>query len=147
MGHMRRLRSVGIIQGYLIAALLLHLAFVVVRMPRVAWHKRAQRIELYRAKGAARYHLERNYPREASIIEWLVANTSPSSVILYRGPQKGVVEFLPALLFPRLIVRQPVGLIPEMIAGRKPARGKLERAGEGIIVLVADGNGFKLETL
>ena len=95
----------------------------------------------------ARYHLERSYPREAKIIEWLAENTKPSSVIFYRGPQKGVVEFLPALLFPRLIVRQPEGLIPEKIAGRMVARGKLERAGVGIFVLVTDGSGFKLETL
>ena len=141
------LRSAMSVRRCLVAALLIHLVFVVVRMPRVAWQKRAEQIESYRVKGGARFHLEKEYPQEARMIAWLAANTSPNSVILYRGPQKGVLEFVPALLFPRLIVRQPEGAIPKTISDRELARGQYESSGEGIFVLVADGSGCKLETL
>jgi hypothetical protein len=125
---------------------LAHLALVVVRIPRSVVGKRIDEVSRYREVGAARYHLEDSGYGGAEWVEWIVDNVPADAVVLYRGDQKGAFEFVPSLLYPRLV--WSAGAVSDearTLAGRPIARGEVPGKGVGTLVLVGLGDRIGLE--
>lgn len=127
-------------------ALLAHCAIGIVRLPGVGFARRWHDIAEFRARGAAGYFLDGTPFRGADVVQWLLANVPPDGAVVCRGDSKGVLEFLPGLLAPRLVVREhlvPDGtrdLAGRALGGAVGADGRWQR-----IVVVADGNELRLE--
>jgi len=100
---MKRLRPTW--TTLLLALLAAHVLLGAARLPGKVWARRLGDIAAYRDLGAARYFLDDGHLHGAGAIEWLLANTPPDAVVLWRGDSKGALEFAPALLAPRLVVR------------------------------------------
>lgn len=125
-----------------------HLAIGIGRMPSRVIGRRLDEIEQYREMGAARYLLENAKIQGADELEWVLANTDENSVILWRWPSDGALEFAAALLIPRLVVDErkvPVGATS--FAGRDIATGTTPSGERGLITLHGtDTEGLRLTT-
>jgi len=132
----------------LLALLLAHLAIGVGRYPTRVIGRRLAEIELYEQKGGARFLLEDAKIPGAEQLEWLLANTDKDSVILWRWPSDGALEFAAALLAPRLVVDErkvPPGA--STFAGRTIASGTTPSGERGLITLQGtEGKGLLLTT-
>lgn len=130
----------------LFVVLLAHVAVGVVRLPGVGFVRRWQDVDDFRARGAAGYFLDGTPYRGADVVQWIVANVPPDGVVVCRGDSKGVLEFVPGLIAPRLLVREhlaaPTGRQHggRNIAGQRGADGSWRR-----LVVVADGDELRLE--
>lgn len=132
----------------LLALLLAHLAIGVGRYPTRVIGRRLAEIEHYEQKGGARFLLEDAKIAGAKQLEWLLANTNENSVILWRWPSDGALEFAAALLAPRLIVDErkvPAGA--STFAGRTIAAGTTPSGERGLITLQGtETKGLRLTT-
>ncbi len=120
----------------LLLLLLAHLALGVARLPGKVWSRRCAEIEGYRQQGAARYLLGSARLDGAAAIEWLCANVPPDAAVQWRLPADGALEFVAALIAPRLCVDErhvPAGA--ESYAGRPLARGTIPGGATGAIVV------------
>ncbi|HEB53233.1 MAG TPA: hypothetical protein ENI87_08270 [bacterium] len=81
-----------------------HLLLGIARLPGRVWQRRVAEVRAYREAGAARFLLERAKLDGADEIEWLLANVPADHVVLWRWPADGALEFVAALLAPRLVV-------------------------------------------
>ncbi len=118
-------------------ALFVNLAYVAARVPHSVVVKRATEIGQYRSVGGPRFHLDNKFRSGARWVEWILAHVPEDAVVLFRGEQRGALEFVPALVFPRLLVAAagvPAG--QDSFAGRSIARGQIDGLGEGQLVLV-----------
>lgn len=80
-----------------------HLLLGLVRIPHAVFGKRAAEAALYQRVGRVRYLLDNRYHKGFEAVEWLLRNTPPDSVILWRGEPKGSFELVADLVFPRLL--------------------------------------------
>lgn len=132
----------------LLVLLLAHLAIGVGRMPSRVIGRRLDEIDLYEQKGAARFLLEDAKIEGAEQLEWLLANTAEDSVVLWRWPADGALEFAAAVLAPRLVVdERKVEPGSTRFAGRTIAAGTVPSGERGLIVLQGtDHQGLRLTT-
>lgn len=130
----------------LLALLFLHLAIGIGRLPGKVWARRLHEIEQYRQQGAARFLLDSAQLGGTDVLEWLLANTADDSVVLWRWPADGALEFAAALLAPRLVVDDrevPGGATT--FAGRQIASGTVPSGERGLITIQGtDDGGLRL---
>jgi hypothetical protein len=88
----------------LLLAFLAHLGIVVARIPHAVIAKRIQEVNGFRSRGAVRHHLDNRWRSGARAIEWIHHHVALDEVVLYSGERKGAMEFVPPLIFPRLLV-------------------------------------------
>ncbi|MFK7739535.1 MAG: hypothetical protein AB8H80_04360 [Planctomycetota bacterium] len=147
--HGRRRPRIGTV---LLAVLLAHIALGVARIPGKVYGRRMDDIASYKRQGAARFLLTSAKLEGAEVYEWLLANTAVDSVLLWRWPNQGALEFASTLLAPRLVVdERQVAADAMQFAGRKIARAALDgapaNAAKGQLVLQGtDGGGLVLTT-
>lgn len=133
-------------RSLLLVAVSLHVAIVVARVPGSVVLKRLAEIDAYRAAGPVRFHLDNALHQGADGIEWLLANTPEDAVVLFHGERHGALEFVPGLLYPRLMLDfHAVRRGQETALGRPIARGTLPGKGSGRIVVVGHGDRVELE--
>lgn len=141
-------KAVGKAGIALLVLLAVHLAIGIGRIPNRVIGRRVDDIQNYRVKGAARFLLEDAKLEGASQLDWVLANTDEFSVILWRWPCVGALEFAASLLTPRLIVDErdvPVGATT--FAGRDIAIGTTPSGEHGLITLLGtDTAGLRLTT-
>lgn len=139
-------RRLGPWRVALLALLSLHVGLGLLRLPGKVWTRRVEEVADYRAKGAARFLLDSAQLGGAAELEWLLANTEPDRVILWRWPADGALEFTGALLAPRLVVdERAVPADAATFAGRRIATGTLPSGEHGqIIVQGTDDGGLRL---
>lgn len=120
--------------GLLLAA---HLAILVGRAPRGAFHKRIVEVSRFQELGAARFHLDDEHLFGGRHVEWIQAHVPDRAALLWAGDHRGALEFVPALVFPRLLC--DARAVPEGahdVAGRPLARGTLPDGRTGEVVVV-----------
>ena len=113
-----------------------HLAIGIARMPSRVIARRLDEIEQYQQVGAARFLTTSAKLHGADELEWVLNNTPPDCVVLWRWPAKGALEFAAALLAPRLIVdsrKVPQGAT--QFAGRPIAVGTTPLGEHGLITM------------
>lgn len=118
-----------------------HLAIGIARIPGRVIGRRLDEIKLYEDKGAARFLIEDAKIQGTDELEWVLANTDKRSVILWRWPCDGSLEFAAALLAPRLVVDErhvPPGAVK--FAGRIIATGTTPSGEHGLITLEGTEN-------
>jgi hypothetical protein len=89
-----------------------HLVLAGLRVLPKHWNKRAEEIQRYQTEGRYSFYFREFANEDGQIFAWLAANTPLDGVLLWRGEWRGVLEFAPALLWPRLLVAEsavPVG--------------------------------------
>lgn len=126
--------------------LLAHVGLGIARLPGVVFARRWHDVAEFEARGAAGYFLDGSPFRGADVVQQLCDEVPPDGAVVCRGDSKGVLEFVPGLLAPRLLVREH--LVPptarahagRALAGRVGADGSWRR-----LVLVADGDTLRLE--
>jgi hypothetical protein len=126
----------------LAGALLLHVAWGVVRLPKV--HARRQDdVRAHRELGAAAAHFAANRLAGADAIPWVLASTPPDRVVAWTGSETGAIEFAAALLWPRLLVHE-ARLHGDQHAGRPIATGTRDGR-TGRIVITAERLALRVE--
>lgn len=118
------------------ALLLLHVAFGLARVPHAVVVKRWREVAACREEGDAAFILRTAHLTGAEAIAMLRNTTPENAVIAVRGEDKGVLEFAPPLLWPRLCKAE--GALP---AGAVSAEGRPIAP----MVLVAEGKHLRLE--
>lgn len=127
------------------ALVLIHIVWGAARVPGRVVGRRLDDVRAYREGGATRYLLRSSGMRGEDAIEWVLENTPPDSVVLWRGSKLGPLEFAPALLAPRLVVHATRGRgRPQRYLGAPLARATLDGR-EGIVTLVGDRDSIGLE--
>jgi hypothetical protein len=124
---------------------LVHAIWGVARIPGKVVIRRVGDVRDYQQEGAAHYFFNNGRLVGADAIAWLRENTPEQSVVLFDGPRLGAMEFLPALLEPRLFVSiKHCDPGSESFAGRPIARG--EKGGlRGAVVVNADRGSIRIE--
>lgn len=127
-------------------ALLAHVGLGVARLPGVGFARRWREIDDYQTRGAAGYFLDGTPFRGADAVAWLLANVPADGAVVCRGDSKGVLEFLPGLLAPRLVVREHlVAATAREHAGHALAGIVGEHGEWRRLVVVANGDELQLE--
>ncbi|MFQ5504799.1 MAG: hypothetical protein ACE5F1_08395 [Planctomycetota bacterium] len=143
MSDLGRLR----VQQALLLAFVVHLGIGVLRIPGKAYVKRLRQIQEYRQKGQVRYFMERFGSDTVDTMNWILENTPEDSVLLFRGSWRIAMEFVPALIHPRLLYAEDaVSPGASEVHGRPIARGLHPGVGRGQLVLVGRRNSLELET-
>ena len=112
----------------LIVLLAAHLSWVAARVPHAVVMKRLGEVDTFRSRGDVAHFLDNHLFRGADVVAWARANTEVDAIVLFDGEQKGALEFVPALLFPRLLV-----------AAGAVARGQTDYCGRPIAVASREG--------
>ncbi len=122
-------------------ALLAHLGLGLLRIPKKAWLARIAEVRRYEREGPVRFHLKVYGEESIRAIERVLEESPPASVVLFRGEWRGPLEFAPALLHPRLVVREHA-----LPPGATSYHGRpLARDPEGVFVLVGRSDRILLE--
>lgn len=123
-----------------------HVGFSFARTPHSAVLQRIEDIDEHRGRGAVRYHLDNKYRRGATAVQWILDNVPEDGVVPFRGTLKGSLEFVPALVWPRLLVAlDAIDPGETRFVGRPIASGVLPDGSTGRIVLVGRGDDLTLE--
>jgi hypothetical protein len=133
--------------GVLVLVLIgLHLALGLARLPAKVWARRLDDIARYRELGPARFLLDEAGLEGAPVIEWLLANVPEDEAVLWRWPADGALEFVAALIAPRLLVdERAIAATAEQHGGRRLARGVIPSGERGrIVVQGTPGGGLRL---
>ncbi|MCK5945425.1 MAG: hypothetical protein KAI24_25770, partial [Planctomycetes bacterium] len=132
----------------LFALLAAHVLLGVARLPGKAIARRVDEVDAYRRLGAARYLLDSAHLDGADAIEWLLQNTDEQAAVLWRWPADGALEFVAALIAPRLLVDEravPAGATS--FAGRTIATGTVPSGARGAVVVQGtEDGGLRLTT-
>lgn len=128
----------------LIAAVAVHVIFVIVRVPHSVFGRRSKDISDHAERGAVRFHLDNKHRQGAAAVEWILANVPEDGVVLSQGELRGALEFVPVLIWPRLLVRSAVPKSAREFAGRPIARRRREDGHEGQVVLIGLGDALEL---
>jgi hypothetical protein len=126
----------------LLCCLVGHLLLGLARLPGRVLGRRFDEVAAYRRDGAARHLLGSARLGGAEAIEWLQQNVPSDTAVLWRWPADGALEFVAALIAPRLLVDErqvPVGATT--CAGRTLARGTLPDGSAGLIVVQGTPDG------
>lgn len=119
-----------------------HVALGVARIPGKVVGRRIDDVAAYREQGAAAFLWGRSGLKGADELAWLLEHTDERSVVLWRWPADGVLEFTSALLAPRLVVDErlvPAGAT--LFAGRAVAFGVVPSGARGQVVVQGTSNG------
>lgn len=130
----------------LIALLGIHIIWGAARIPGKVYGKRFERIRHYLEVGGPAYHLDNDYRQGAAEVRLLLAETDENCILLWRGEWRGSLEFVPALIAPRLLVAEntcPADATD--LFGRPLGQGQLADGRNGIFVLVGGENRLNLE--
>lgn len=131
----------------LLALLGAHVVLGMLRLPGKVWARRLDEIATYQQKGPAGFFLDTAHQHGAEVVEWLLANTPPDAVVLWRGESKGALEFVPSLIAPRLLVREQSAshgsarYLDRPLARLATANGELGP----VLVVVGRGNTIAME--
>lgn len=128
-----------------LALLGVHVALGALRVPTVVVGRRCADVAKFTERGAVRFHLDTEHRHCAEAVEWLLANVPETGIVLYRGDSKGAVEFVPALVAPRLLVRDaecPANV--DTWNGHSLARRAAADGGR-VLVLIANGDELRIE--
>ncbi|MCR9248218.1 MAG: hypothetical protein NXI31_24575 [bacterium] len=128
----------------LLGLVVVHALWGLLRLPSRVAARRLSEIAQYREHGAVNYFLGATGKREdggAAAVDWLLENSAPNAVVLWRGETKGAFELASGLLAPRWLVhRNHVSTAAREYRGR-PLAGDAR----GIAVLVGAGERVELE--
>lgn len=125
---------------------LAHLVVVVARVPYAAWAKRLREISAHRADGRTPFLFAASHLDGADVVDRLIASTPPDAMIAYDGDRKGALEFVAALVFPRLLVAAGQIVADQTeVAGRRIATQVDADGTRRRIVVVGDGRTARLE--
>ncbi|MEZ5966295.1 MAG: hypothetical protein R3F56_20835 [Planctomycetota bacterium] len=80
-----------------------HLAIAAARVPFDVYGKRWRRIAELRQRGEVRFFLDTKEHDGAAAVDWILQHTQSDTVVLHRGATSGAVEFVPPLIYPRLL--------------------------------------------
>ncbi|MEE2888545.1 MAG: hypothetical protein VX951_14030 [Planctomycetota bacterium] len=119
-----------------------HILYGLVRLPDKVWGRRLDKIGRYQDEGAARYLFGSAKHGGADEIEWLQKNVSKEAVVLWRHPYDGALEFVSALIAPRLLVDErcvPPGTLK--FVERPVARGTLPSGDQGVLIVQGTEDG------
>jgi hypothetical protein len=73
-----------------------------------------------------RFHLDTPHLQGADAVEWVLAHAQPDGAVLHRGAGSGAIEFVPALLWPRLVYAEWAEAADDAGRPRRPlARGPI----------------------
>lgn len=86
------------------ALVLIHVAWGLVRVPRVVVGRRLEDIRGYRQQGEVECSFDANNLDGAATVSWVREHAAPDSVVLWSGSEVGAMEFAAAFLWPRLVV-------------------------------------------
>jgi len=114
------------------ALVLAHVVFGLLRVPRSVVAKRLAQVAAVEQEGYVPYLFRAAHLEGADAVLDLSASTPPHALIVTRGPLKGALEFAPALLWPRLCLRDGA-VLPD---DGRPVAGR---------ALVGDRDGLWLE--
>ncbi|MEC8253417.1 MAG: hypothetical protein VX044_09400 [Planctomycetota bacterium] len=126
----------------LIVLLGAHVALGVTRVPDKVIGRRLDEVAAYREQGAAAFLCGRARLSGAEELTWLLEHTDKQSVVLWRWPADGALEFTSALLAPRLVVDER--LVPAdatVFAGRPIASGVVPSGARGAVVVQGTPDG------
>jgi len=122
-----------------------HVVLGALRVPTVVVGRRCADVANITERGAVRFHLDDDGRRGAEAVEWLLANVPDHAVVLYRGDSKGAVEFVPALVAPRLLVRDAECAADVDTWHGRPLARRAATDGGRVVVLIAAGNELRIE--
>lgn len=110
-----------------------HLLIATARVPLDVFAKRWRRIDDYRRQGPVRFYLDTKEHDGAAAVDWILQHAPTDSVVLYRGASSGAIEFVPPLIYPRLLYAESWvagdGSIPlQRPQARGPIDGQLATA-------------------
>jgi hypothetical protein len=128
-----------------LALVVLQLAFGVVRVPGIVVWRRGADIADHRENGAVRHWLDTEHRRGAAAVEWVLANVPSDAAVLYRGDSKGAIEFVPALIAPRLLVRDEACRSTARTYAGRPLARRVGPDGDRVVVIAARGDALDLE--
>jgi hypothetical protein len=132
------------VQRTLFVLILVHILLAVQRLPGKVYGRRADQLTAIQDKGLVNYFLGRN-PQSVKVVQWLLDNTKPDSVVLYRGHWKGSLELANALLHPRMLYLERAAPKTALKVHQLPiATGTLDGQGTGTLVLASDGESLRL---
>lgn len=138
-------RARRVVRGLLLGLLAAHLLIVVARIPRAAWSKRLDELEAHQRLGRPRYLLEGAHLGGADVVEEILAETPPDCAVLFDGRRHEAMEFVPALLFPRLVVGAgSVDPAARHAAGRRLATRRDADGRERQLVIVGLGDALEV---
>lgn len=127
------------------AALIAHIALVLVRVPAKVFGERINKVASWRSEGPARFLFRTSGLQGVEAVEELLRDTPPDAVICWRGDSKGAVEFAPGLLWPRLLVAEAsVGTSATSFLGRPVARWQGSQRQAVLVVEGAEGKSLRL---
>lgn len=123
-----------------------HLAFSIARLPHAAYAKRLRHLGEWERLGPIGFHVGRTWPEAARTLSWLAQHAPEDAVVLYEGHWKGLLEFVPALLRPRLVYAAAAVAPGATRVGDRPiAGGTLPNGQTGTWVLKARDKKLWLE--
>ena len=122
-----------------------HVALCAVRIPGVVIARRCGDIAEHRQRGAVRYHLDGEHRNGADAVEWLLANVPADGVVPYRGDSKGPIEFVPAFLAPRLLVRESACSVDGDSWSGRPLAKRYALDGARMVVLTSLADDLRIE--
>jgi hypothetical protein len=133
------------IRRLLLTLLAIHLVWVGLRVPYSVVFRRMQEVARFEDRGAVASHLESGRRSGAAIVEWVLQSSQERDVVLFRGSRKGALEFVPALLHPRLLVEAAATDRSDLeYRGRPIAIGSRDGK-RGQIVIIGDGDKLGVE--
>lgn len=139
-------RTTRRVRRILVVVLLAHVGLGIARLPGVVFARRWQDVADFHARGAAGWFLDGSPLHGADVVQWVLANVPPDGAVLCRGDSKGVLEFVPGLIAPRLLVREHLVAATAREHAGRPLAGRGEADGTWRrIVVVADGDTLRLE--
>lgn len=115
-----------------------HLAIALARIPSDVVGKRGARIAEFHARGAVRFHLDTKWMQGADAVETVLRHSAPHAVVLYRGPHTGALEFVPPLLWPRLLCAEGWADSNEQETRARLLARVPDGARDGVAVLVCE---------
>lgn len=127
------------------AALLVHVAIGVVRVPGVVWGRRLANIDEYRSRGAVGFVFDAQNLRGAAVVQWILDNVPNDAVVLWRGNSKGALEFVPGLIAPRLLVQESACPPAARDCRGRPLAVRVTADGAHVVVLNGGDEELSLE--
>lgn len=130
----------------LVTLVAVHVCWGAARIPAKVYGRRWEDIEQYTAEGAVRYFLDTGHYRGADAVLWILDHVPEDRAVLWRGNPRRAMEFVPALIAPRLLVREvDVAQRARQHRGIPLARGAPGGSEKGVLVLVGLGDRVELE--
>lgn len=131
----------------LLACLLgIHILWGALRIPGKVYGKRLDLIRHYQEVGGPGYFLDNSHRQGADLLRFLLSETPPDCVLLWRGNARGTIEFVPPLIAPRLLVAEDSCPANATHLFERPlAQGQLADGKRGVFVLVGGEDHLRLE--